>query len=169
MPECRNKICKASPASAFLTVGNRLSPVSEFRCQGHSGTTGNGLVRHCPAMLICRFSFWCHKKVLSSNPYEMHGFVSRSCRNDRVKGVKDLWYLGSNNYLKYGNMLSPFLAHPRCHIFYYHSQRNLDPQYQLQAVSVQSLNNLYAVKAKSALRSSDTLPSKGLRWPENGQ
>ncbi len=106
---------------------------------------------------------------MASNPYDMHDLVSGSCRNDRVKGAKDLWYLGSNNYLEYGNMLLPFLAQLRCHIFYYHGQRNLDPQYQLQAVSVQSLKNLYAVKTKSALRSSDTLPSKGLRWPENGQ
>jgi hypothetical protein len=34
---------------------NCLSPASAFRHQGHSGTAGHGLVRHCPAMFLQRY------------------------------------------------------------------------------------------------------------------
>ncbi len=48
MPECRRKV---SPASAFLPAVNFFSPASAFWHQGQSGTAGDGLVRHCPALL----------------------------------------------------------------------------------------------------------------------
>ncbi len=40
-------------------------------------------------------------------------------------------------------------------------------EYPVQAVSDLSLTSYCPEKAESALRSSDTLPSKGLSWPEN--
>ncbi len=41
---------KASSATAFLPVVNRVSPASEFQHQGQSSTAGYGLVRYCLAM-----------------------------------------------------------------------------------------------------------------------
>ncbi len=49
MPECRRKV---SLASAFLPAVNFFSPASAFRHQGQSGTSGHGLVQHCPALEI---------------------------------------------------------------------------------------------------------------------
>jgi hypothetical protein len=43
------------------------------------------------------------------------------------------------------------------------------PVYPVQAVSDLSLTWYSPVKAESALTGSDSLPSKGLKWPENGQ
>ncbi len=52
MPNSR--ICKVSPDLHFYRKSTAsCSPASAFRYQAHSGTTGNGLDRHCPAMLIC--------------------------------------------------------------------------------------------------------------------
>ncbi len=45
------------PASAFLPVFNCISPASAFRHQGQSGTSGHGLVRHCPANALAK-PYW---------------------------------------------------------------------------------------------------------------
>ncbi len=44
---------KVSPASAFLPVVIFVSPATEFRHHGQSGT--GGLVRHCPLWYLDNF------------------------------------------------------------------------------------------------------------------
>jgi hypothetical protein len=48
IPECRDKGC---PASAFLPSVVCARPALAFRHQDQSGTTGYGLVPHCPALV----------------------------------------------------------------------------------------------------------------------
>jgi hypothetical protein len=52
--KCQNAGLKVSPALAFLTLVNCLSPASAFRHQGQYRTTGLRPVWHHPAMLIVR-------------------------------------------------------------------------------------------------------------------
>jgi hypothetical protein len=54
MPECRVKV---SPFSAISPVFNRVRPASVFRHQGHSDTTGHGLVCLSQSKLISSFTF----------------------------------------------------------------------------------------------------------------
>jgi hypothetical protein len=65
---------KVSPASAFLPVVSCFSPASALRHQGSSGIAGHGLVRHCPAMLVCNRGMREKKNISISSVHKITFF-----------------------------------------------------------------------------------------------